>query len=79
MIWIALTLVVSSLIVTAVINRRTKCAAKIPAQNTEDKVCPIIGLSVMLIGVTLMVGYIIVSSLGTLGTHLVEAIRVWMG
>lgn len=78
MIWLALSLIVSSFLLAMILSRRVKCTDKACTRKKIDKVSPLIGASAILIGTTLMVGYVIVTYLGKLGDVLTTALRTWL-
>jgi hypothetical protein len=78
-IWLALMLILLSFIVTIAINRKVlNSDDKTCSIIKTDKISPIIGLSAIIIGTTLMVGYILVSYLGKLGLYLAETLKTWI-
>ncbi len=78
MVLLAIALTLFSIILTMIINKNVKCDNRDHSKKQIDKVSPIIGLSAILIGTTIMVGYILVSYLGKLGTFLAETLKTWI-
>ena len=79
MVWTAVIMIALSFIVTMIIKRKTAPAKQECEKHKIDKLSPLIGLSTILVGTTIMIGYILVTYLGKLGTYLADSIRILIG
>lgn len=78
MVWLALALILLSLIITKKISSQKLTTAEAGEKIENADISPIIGLSAILIGVTIMIGYIVVSCLGRLGIYLSETLKAFL-
>jgi uncharacterized membrane protein YkgB len=65
--------------VTILIKRKTASIKVESKKNKIDGVSPLLGISSILIGTTIMIGYIVVRYLGKLGMYLAEHLKIWIG
>ncbi|MBC8412306.1 MAG: hypothetical protein ISR96_11830 [Nitrospira sp.] len=79
MIWLLISLVLLSLGITIFTNRKVQKFENVRVKIDKDKISPLIALSSIIIGTTIMIGYILVSSLGKLGLYLAESLKIWIG